>query len=123
MVNDEVRVLIVDDNDDAAEALAALLQISGYVTQTASGAVAALELADGFRPHCVILDVKMPGIDGLGLARSLRAKYADDVVLIAVTGGSADEPVVSDTFRIVDHYLKKPVTGTDLAKVLPPTGD
>ena len=120
-MGDEVRVLVVDDSADAAEALAAILELNGYRVQTAPDGAAALALIDGFRPHCVLLDIDMPGIDGLELSRRLREEYRDDIVLIAVTGWSAGDPRVAETFAVVDHYLKKPLDPAELQKLLPPT--
>lgn len=118
--DDEVRVVVVDDVRDAAEALSALLQLSGYQVRIAEGGAQALELIEEYRPHCVLMDINMPGIDGCELSRRLRERYVDDIVLIAVTGGSEDEKRVAETFARVDHYLRKPDYIDQLAKVLPP---
>ena len=122
MVNDEVRVLVVDDSADAAEALAAILELNGYRVLTASEGGAALSVIDGFRPHCVLLDIDMPGIDGLQLSKTLRDQYGDDIVLVAVTGWGISDPRVAETFVVVDHYLRKPLDPAELQKLLPPTG-
>ncbi|MDP9044454.1 MAG: response regulator [Pseudomonadota bacterium] len=119
---DDVRVLVVDDSADAAEALALLLEIGGYVVRTAADGATALLQVQSFAPHCVLLDVDMPGIDGLELSKTLRAQYGDDIVLVAVTGWSARDARVAETFEVVDHYLRKPLNPSELHKVLPPTG-
>jgi len=118
-MSDTVRVLIVDDLEDAAQALAELLELNGYQAQVARSGEQALELARSFAPHCVLLDIGMPGMDGLELARRLRQKHGNDIVLIAVTGGSMTQPAVAETFAVVDHYLMKPVDVDRLNKVLP----
>jgi DNA-binding response OmpR family regulator len=123
MSHDEVRVLVVDDSDDAAEALALILQINGYVVKTAANGAQALTQVAHFSPHCVLLDVDMPGIDGLQLSKTLRERYGDDIVLIAVTGWSTGDTRVAQTFEVVDHYLRKPLNPQELQKLLPPTGD
>jgi DNA-binding response OmpR family regulator len=120
MNEDDVRVIVVDDIADAAEALAAALEISGYKVWVATGGSQALELIDQHRPHCVLLDVGMPGMDGYELTRQLRDRYGDDIVLIAVTGREKDDERVSGTFARVDHYLQKPVDPDVLKKLLPP---
>lgn len=117
---DKVRVVIVDDVPDLCETLALHLQLDGYEVQCAHGAVAALELVAHFGPHCVLLDVHMPGVDGLELARTLRGRYGDDIVLVAVTGHPATDRRVADAFVVVDHYLQKPIDLEALRKVLPP---
>lgn len=117
---EEVRVMVVDDVKDAADTLAMLLSADGYSVATAlSGEEAILEI-EKHRPHCVILDIAMPGIDGYELATLLRHRYNDDIVLIAVTGWSDSDARVADTFSVVDHYLQKPVDPTRLRRLLPP---
>ncbi len=117
---DDVRVVVVDDVADAAEALAATLALSGYKVWIASDGAAALALVETHHPHCVLLDIGMPGMDGNELTRTLRSRYGDDIVLIAVTGREHDDERVSDTFARVDHYLQKPVDPDVLRKLLPP---
>jgi len=119
-MDDEVRIVVVDDMPDAAQALSDLLTTSGYVVQIAPGGEEALALIDRWRPHCVLLDVNMPGVSGLELARTMRRLYGDNIVLIAVTGGADDDPLVAETFACVDHYLRKPDYLRALMKVLPP---
>ena len=120
MNDDDVRVVVVDDFADAAEALAETLKMSGYKVWVATDGTAALALIETQRPHCVLLDIGMPGMDGNELARTLRSRYGDDIVLIAVTGREHDDERVSDTFARVDHYLQKPVDPDVLRKLLPP---
>jgi CheY-like chemotaxis protein len=120
MSEDEVRVVVVDDVVDAAEAIAATLELSGYKVWVATSGSEALALVDEHRPHCVLLDVGMPGMDGCELAQQLRDRYQDDVVLIAVTGREEDDERVSGAFARVDHYLQKPIDADDLKKLLPP---
>lgn len=118
--NDDARVLVVDDNVDVADVFAELLRANGYVVETANSGDLALEVAQQFKPHCVMLDIQMPSMSGLQLARQLRQVYGDDVVLIAVTGQRPSAPDVSETFGLVDHYLHKPFAAAELEKVLPP---
>ena len=119
MGDSDVRVLVVDDLDDSAQMLAALLRASGYAARTAHDGVSALAVTEEFKPDCVLLDIKMPGMDGLELARRLRATHGDDIVLIAVTAADFDDFDVSQTFALVDHYLVKPVDVAKLATILP----
>lgn len=120
MNEDDVRVVVVDDVIDAAEALAETLALNGYKVWIATDGSAALALVETHRPHCVLLDIGMPGMDGNELTRTLRSRYGDDIVLIAVTGREHDDERVSDTFARVDHYLQKPVDPDVLRKLLPP---
>ena len=120
MADDDVRVLVVDDVADAAESLAETLELSGYKVAVATDGAGALALIEAEQPHCVLLDIGMPGMDGNQLTRLLRDRYGDDIVLIAVTGREHDDEQVSDTFARVDHYLQKPVDPEQLRKLLPP---
>jgi DNA-binding response OmpR family regulator len=117
--DNDVRVLVVDDLEDAAKSLAVVLSLNGYVARTAHDGASALHITKEFRPHCILLDVNMPGIDGLELTQRLRTTYGDDIVLVAVTGGRVEEARVSKTFELVDHYLAKPIEMDKLEKILP----
>ena len=121
MSDDEVRVLVVDDLADAAEMLSMLLELNGYTVRTASDGEAALKAIEEWPPLCVILDIDMPGIDGLQLSTRLRRDHGDNIVLIAVTGAEKDDPRIAATFDLVDHYVRKPVDLKTLSKFLPPT--
>jgi len=94
--------------------------MSGYKVWVATDGAGALALIETHQPHCVLLDIGMPGMDGNQLTRTLRDRYGDDIVLIAVTGREHDDERVSDTFARVDHYLQKPVDPDQLRKLLPP---
>ena len=120
MSDNDVRVLVVDDLDDAAQTLAALLSMNGYLARTAHDGASALKVIKDFHPHCILLDIRMPGIDGLELTRRVRERHGDDIVLIAVTGGAVDDDRVADTFELVDHHLAKPIDMAKLEKILPP---
>ncbi len=120
--DDEVRVLVVDDFADAADTLAAVLEADGYRVRVAYSGDEALASVEAQTPHCVILDIAMPGIDGDDLSRQLRTRYGDDIVLIAITGAAASDPLVAKTFNRVDHYLQKPLDPEALRKALPPVG-
>jgi CheY-like chemotaxis protein len=118
MKDNQVRVLVVDDLEDHAHTMAMMLRANGYVVEACTTGADALARMESFDPHCVLLDVHMPGIDGQTLSRRVRDRYGSDVVLIAVTGRAAEE--AAPTFEIVDHYLMKPIDSAELAKVLPP---
>lgn len=80
------RVLVADDNCDAATSLAMLLELSGYEVQVACDGPAALELAERWPPDAAILDIQMPGLSGYEVAKEMRAKMPHPVVLIAHSG-------------------------------------
>jgi CheY-like chemotaxis protein len=95
-----------------------MLRLNGYVVEVCTSGAEALARMASFDPHCVLLDVHMPGIDGQALSQRARERYGSGVVLIAVTGRPPEE--AAPTFEIVDHYLIKPIDSAQLAKVLPP---
>ena len=118
--DDAVRVVVVDDEPDVAEVLSEILKINGYQVRVAHDGLVAWTLIADWQPHCVLLDVNLPGMDGSELSRRLRERYGDDLILIAVTGWGESDERVSSAFGRVDHYLQKPVDLQMLSKVLPP---
>lgn len=113
-----LQVYVVDDNQDAADSLAALLSLMGHQATACYDGTTALELAREAKPDCVLLDIAMKGMDGLQLTRTLRAEFGDDIVLIAITGAPEDSPQVQSTFDLVDHYFVKPVDPQRLKAIL-----
>ena len=84
--NSTQRILVVDDNSEAADISAELLELHGYRTAVAYSGMAGLEAVRTFQPHAVLLDLGMPGMDGYQVAAALRAvPDYDDVALIAFT--------------------------------------
>jgi CheY-like chemotaxis protein len=82
-----LRVLVVDDNDDAASTFAMLLEARGHVVETAHDGFAALEKAESFAPDVVFLDLGMPGMNGFDAGRRLRAMKREQPMLIAALSG------------------------------------
>jgi len=113
------RILIADDNRDAAESLAMLLEMAGHEVRVAHLGRAALALAQVFRPDTALLDIGMPDLSGYEVAQSLRAEpWAANIRLIALTGWGQD----SDRRRALeagfDHHLIKPVDPDQLAGLI-----
>jgi len=105
-----LRILVVDDNGDAADSLAALLEILGHTLAVVHDGEQALARAAQFRPDAVFLDLGLPGISGYDVARALRAMpELDGVTLAALTGwgGEADRQRTREAG--FDHHLTKPV--------------
>jgi signal transduction histidine kinase len=103
------RVLIADDNVDAAESLAILLRLSGHCVIVAHDGLAALQLAARERPHVVVLDIGMPGMNGYEVARNLRREeWGRGLRLIAVTGWGQDEDKRRAAAAGFDTHLTKP---------------
>lgn len=118
MIAQELDVLIVDDSRDTADSMAVLLNLMGLRAKAVYSARAALAAVDEEVPLCVILDVHMPDVGGLELVQTLRQKFGESLVLIAVTGLPKDDERAASVFALVDHHFQKPVSPEELAKVL-----
>jgi PAS domain S-box-containing protein len=109
------RVLVVDDNVDAAESLAALLELQGHATRVAHDGNQALAAAHDFRPEIVFLDIGMPGKDGYQVARELRRQpETRQAVLVALTGWGAQDDRARTRNAGFDHHLTKPAGLADV---------
>ncbi|WP_292044185.1 PAS domain-containing protein [Massilia sp. UBA6681] len=104
------RILVVDDNVDAAMTLSMILEACGYVTQVAHGGIEALAAAQAFRPQVAFLDIGMPGMDGYETARAMRRlEGLEDVRLVALTGWGAESDRRKSNEAGFDQHLTKPV--------------
>lgn len=104
------RVMVVDDNVDAAGTLAMLLEASGHDVRVVDDAREVVAVADQFRPDVAILDIGLPHIDGYQLARSLRGRAGTaKLALIALTGYGQPEDIERARLAGFDHHLVKPV--------------
>jgi len=113
------RVLVVDDNQDAAESLAELLSLRGHETRAITQSRTALELAPEFAPDVVLLDIGLPEIDGFELARILRQlPETRNSLLVAVTGYGQPEDRRATSAAGFDHHLVKPVSLRELEELL-----
>jgi len=113
------RVLIVDDNHDAAESLAMLVELIGNEAQVAYDGASALALLDEFRPGLVLLDLTMPGMSGFEVARAVRASAAHaGIRLVALSGRSADETRAETRAAGFDAQVVKPVDLPTLTALL-----
>jgi PAS domain S-box-containing protein len=113
------RILVVDDNQDAAETLAQLLSLGGEDVRTTDNGEDALAIGPEFRPHVAILDLGMPDIDGYELAQRIRRqRWGSGVLLVALSGWGQEEDKVRSREAGFDHHLTKPVSPDDLEQVL-----
>jgi CheY-like chemotaxis protein len=104
------KVLIADDNHDAAEALSLVLEIAGHDVRVANSGEAALALADLFRPDTLVLDIGMPDLTGYQVAQRLRQQaWAQASQLIALTGWGQDRDRRLALESGFDDHLTKPV--------------
>ncbi len=113
------RLLVVDDNQDAANSLALLLSLQGHEVRVAHDGRAALELLNGYRPEVIFLDIGMPGMDGYEVARRVRRQRGLEAVrLAALTGWGQQEDRRRSAEAGFDHHLVKPVDPNALEEVL-----
>jgi CheY-like chemotaxis protein/two-component sensor histidine kinase len=102
------RVLVVDDNHDAAESLAGLVTVLGHDAEIAYDGPSALATAMAHRPDVVLCDLGLPGMDGYEIARRLRAVRGTEVRLVAVSGYAQPEDVARATEAGYDAHVAKP---------------
>ena len=113
------RILLADDNNDALESLATLLQLGGHDVVTASNGALALEGAERHRPEVVLLDIGMPVLDGYEVARRIRAQpWGRSVTLVALTGWGQDSDRRRSRDAGFDSHLVKPLDMDKLAELL-----
>jgi CheY-like chemotaxis protein len=109
------RVLVVDDNRDAAASLGMLLKLLGAEVRVVNDGPAALEILASYRPTVVLLDIGMPGMDGYEVARRIRQQPEwRDLMLIALTGWGQEEDRRRTSEAGFDHHLLKPADLTAL---------
>jgi PAS domain S-box-containing protein len=113
------RVLVVDDNHDAAQSLAMMLRVMGHDTQTAFDGLEAIQAAGTFRPDVVLLDIGLPRMDGYEVARQIRRRdWGKTMLLVALTGWGQDEDKERAKAAGFDHHLTKPVDPDTLSTML-----
>ncbi len=113
------KILVADDNQDAAETLALLLELAGHEVQVANLGRMALSRAQDFRPDIAVLDIGMPDISGYDVAESLRKEsWGKGIQLIALTGWGRDSDRVDALRRGFDHHLSKPVDSNQLISLI-----
>lgn len=104
------RLLVVDDNRDAAESMSMLLEMWGHEVAFVFDGPSALEAAQQWQPEAVFLDIGLPGMDGYEVAERLRElPQARGAVLIAITGYGQEEDRLRSRRAGIDHHLIKPV--------------
>ena len=113
------RILVVDDNVDAAESLALLLRVSGHNVRTAHDGAAAMELAQAEAPEVALLDIGLPRVDGLEVARRFREDLGlTEVLLVALTGYGQDEDRRRSLGAGFNAHVVKPVDYDALQELL-----
>jgi CheY-like chemotaxis protein len=113
------RVLVVDDNRDAAESVATLMRLMGHTVSTAYDGTAALAVAIKFIPEIVFVDLVMPGVDGFEVARKLRdLDPFNTIKLVALTGFGQQAFKDAADAAGFDFHLAKPASEAELRELL-----
>jgi len=112
------RILVVDDNADAAQTLSSLLALDGHSVQVAFAGPQALQSVESFRPHIVLLDIGLPGIDGYEVARRIRESHPRPIHLVALTGYGQDADRERARMAGFAEHLVKPVEYSKLQQTL-----
>jgi CheY-like chemotaxis protein len=113
------RILIVDDNHDAATSIATLLALDGIQVEMAFDGIQAMTAAESFRPDAILLDIGLPKLNGYQVARGIREQsWGKDILLIALTGWGQIDDRNRTREAGFDHHLVKPVDLIELVKLL-----
>jgi CheY-like chemotaxis protein len=119
VAREKLRVLVVDDNADVATSLAMFLEAKGHEVRVAHDGERAFQVADDFRPHTVLLDLGMPGVDGFAACRRIRSMpWGKDLQMIAITGWGQEEHRRESAAAGFDEHLVKPVSPETLDRLL-----
>ena len=113
------RILVVDDNRDAATSLAELLKLTGYETRIAHDGLEAVQAAQSFRPDVVLVDIGLPKLNGFEAARMIRQQpWGKDMMLVALTGWGQEEDRRMSSEAGFDTHLVKPADPVALTELL-----
>jgi CheY-like chemotaxis protein len=113
-----IRILVVDDNKDAANGLAKLLRLAGHTVSVAHDGLAALGAAATFQPDIAILDIGLPKLSGYDVAQRIRRDRGNDVVLIALTGWGQEADRQRSQDAGFDYHVTKPIEFAVLTRLL-----
>jgi CheY-like chemotaxis protein len=112
------RILVVDDNRDAADSLSMVLKFLGADVRVARDGRQALEEFDAYDPAVVLLDIGMPGMDGYEAAGLLRESLGPDAVIVALTGYAEDADETRAKSARIDRHVLKPLDPRNIGKIL-----
>ena len=111
------RTLIVEDNPDVATMLALAVRRAGHDVQTTRNGTEAIVVAASYKPHVMLVDIGLPGVDGLYVVREIR-NTDSELLIIATTGRSSPEDMQRSRDAGCDHHLVKPIDLAQLTAIL-----
>src|SRR5690606_461307 len=113
------RILVVDDNHDACESMAMLLEMLDNEIRVAHDGIEAIAVADDFRPEIILMDVGMPFLNGYEVTRRIREQsWGREVIIVAVTGWGQEGDIAQSSAAGCNAHLVKPVNLQELEKLL-----
>ncbi|MHC5541194.1 response regulator, partial [Singulisphaera rosea] len=113
------KILVVDDNEDTARGMSRLLKLLGHDVETAYSGPEAIEVAQGYHPEFILLDIGLPGMDGYEVASRIRREGScKDSVLIAVSGYGQEDDRRRSREAGFDHHLIKPLDHDALRQLI-----
>ena len=113
------RILVADDNRDAASSLTLMLQLMGHEVFTAFDGLEALELAESCRPDALLLDIGMPRVNGFDVARRVREEvWGRGIMIVAITGWGAEQDRQRSHESGFDFHIVKPANPMTLQRIL-----
>jgi PAS domain S-box-containing protein len=118
MPSTSVRVLVADDNRDAADSLQRVLALYGHEVRVAYDGASAVKIGEEFRPRVAVLDIAMPGTDGYDVARAIRRQQGGKVTLVALSGWGQETDRRRAMESGFDYHLVKPVDPNALNQLL-----
>lgn len=114
-----LRILVADDGKNAADILAMFFEMEGHDVRAAYDGTTAVEMAEAFHPHLIVMDIGMPEMDGLEASRRIRSlPDGKEIVIVALSGLDQDEDKRSCTEAGIDHHMAKPVLPDELRAVV-----
>jgi CheY-like chemotaxis protein len=112
------RLLIIEDQADARNSLAALLEMLGHSVQVAENAATGIEQSLQLKPQVALIDIGLPDLDGYEVAKKLRAVFADQIFLVALTGYGQEDDLRAALDAGFDAHLVKPADIRELSRLL-----
>jgi PAS domain S-box-containing protein len=114
-----LRIVVADDNADAADSLRLLLEVGGHEVRTAANGREALARVMDFQPALVFMDVGMPDLDGVQATQQIREhRYGRDIMIVALTGWGQTRDRLRTQLAGVDRHIVKPISPGDIAEIL-----